>query len=216
MECINCTACIDACDEIMEKVQKPKGLIKYSSVAEAEGGQRRLFSPRRAFYSLIILLCVFGLSYKLITRNALRAEVLRVVGAPYRLLTGAEEGMVINQFKLHLQNQSQKPMKVQFELINPSPEMPLSLIEQAHELILQPSELTNHFLFIKFGQALLQGQGKREISVKITYDDLENEPWNTPQNQEIDSRSDHRSTSQSDREIPSLKKSLLLLGPAGQ
>lgn len=198
MECINCTACIDACDEIMEKVQKPKGLIKYFSISQTEGKSRRLFSPRRAFYSAIILLCLFGLIFKLSTRMPLRAEVLRVVGAPYRLLTGAEEGMVINQFKMHLQNQSHQPIKVHFEIINPNPEIPLSLIEQAREMVLQPGELTNHFLFLKFRKDLLLGKGRRDIPVRISY-----EPLSIDKDDNADKASP----------APFIDRALVLLGP---
>lgn len=31
LECVNCTACIDACDSIMDSVGYPKGLIRYAS-----------------------------------------------------------------------------------------------------------------------------------------------------------------------------------------
>ncbi|WOC52371.1 cytochrome c oxidase accessory protein [Bergeyella porcorum] len=36
LECVNCTACIDACDEVMEKVGLPKGLIRYATEDEIE------------------------------------------------------------------------------------------------------------------------------------------------------------------------------------
>jgi polyferredoxin len=170
MECINCTACIDACDEIMEKVNKPKGLIRYSSIAKFEGKKTHWFNFRRAFYLVIIALAMFGLVFKLATRSPLRAEVLRVVGAPYRLLDGAEQGMVINQFKVHLQNQTSAIMKIRFELINSTPEIPLSMIEQSHEMTLQPGELANHFLFIKFHRDLVKGLGQKEVPVKLYFE----------------------------------------------
>ncbi len=170
MECINCTACIDACDEIMEKVHKPKGLIHYSSIALSEGKKKHLIDFRRIFYLTLISLAVVGLAYKLATRSPLRAEVLRVVGAPYRLLDGVEQGMVINQFKMHLQNQTSVPMKVRFELVNDTPEVPLSVIEQAKDMTLQSGEIANHFLFVKFHQNLVKGMGQKEVPVKIYFE----------------------------------------------
>lgn len=177
MECINCTACIDACDDIMEKVKKPKGLIRYSSIAESEGEKSLWykFDFRRLFYLALILLALSGLVFKLSTRSPLRAEVLRVVGAPYRLLDGPEEGMVINQFKMHIQNQTSVPMSVRFELVNPSPEIALSMIEQSKEMTLQPGELANHFLFIKFHRDLVKGMGQKEVPLKVYYDFAEAE-----------------------------------------
>lgn len=170
MECINCTACIDACDEIMTKVNKPTGLIRYSSIALSEKLPHKWVDFRRVFYSVIILLALFGLTYKLATRSPLRAEVLRVVGAPYRLLDGAENGMVINQFKLHLQNQTSGPMKVHFEIINDNPNLPITMIEQAKEMTLENGELANHFLFVKFPKELVRGMGYKDVTVQVYFD----------------------------------------------
>jgi cytochrome c oxidase accessory protein FixG len=36
LECINCTACIDACDMVMDKIEKPRGLIRYASEDQIE------------------------------------------------------------------------------------------------------------------------------------------------------------------------------------
>lgn len=172
LECINCTACIDACDEIMEKVKKPKGLIRYSSIAKIEGTDTPWykFDFRRAFYLTLIALAGLGLVLKLATRSPLRAEVLRVVGAPYRMLDGPEQGMVINQFKMHIQNQTSSDMKVRFELVNATPEIALSMIEQTKEMTLHPGELANHFLFIKFHRDLVKGMGQKDVPLRVHYE----------------------------------------------
>ncbi len=47
LECVACTACIDACDEVMEKVGKPKGLIRYDSLRGLEGGPALVFRKTR-------------------------------------------------------------------------------------------------------------------------------------------------------------------------
>ena len=172
MECINCTACIDACDEIMEKVNKPKGLIRYSSIAKNEVKKLNQLNFRRAFYLLIIGLASLGLVLKLATRSPLRAEVLRLTGAPYRLLDGADTGMVFNQFKLHLQNQTSFPMKVHFEIITETPNIPIYMIEQNHEMTLNPGELSYHFIFVKFQRDVVKGLGQKEVPLKITYEEL--------------------------------------------
>jgi len=45
LECIACTQCIDACDDIMTKLHKPKGLIRYSSEVEIQGKKSRMKDP---------------------------------------------------------------------------------------------------------------------------------------------------------------------------
>ena len=54
MECIHCTQCADACDDIMERVGKPKGLIRYSSREPLEGHKRQLIRPRTVLYPLAL------------------------------------------------------------------------------------------------------------------------------------------------------------------
>ena len=58
LECINCGLCIDACDEIMDKVGRPRGLIAYdtdAAVAARAGWASRpvykLVRPRTIYYA---------------------------------------------------------------------------------------------------------------------------------------------------------------------
>jgi ferredoxin len=46
MECIGCANCIDACDEVMDKVKQPRGLIRYASQNQLEGTNPRFFRAR--------------------------------------------------------------------------------------------------------------------------------------------------------------------------
>jgi cytochrome c oxidase accessory protein FixG len=193
LECINCTACIDACDEIMEKVHKPKGLIRYTSIAKLEGKKTHWLNFRRTFYIVLITVALVGLSYKIATRSPLRVEVLRVVGAPYRILEGPESGMIINQFKLHLQNQTPFTMKLKFFLSGKDDSSSITLIEQDKEVQIQPGELTNHFLFIKFNRNLTKALGQTNAEVNINYE--------------------YTSVGENTPKVEVIKKSLKLLGP---
>jgi cytochrome c oxidase accessory protein FixG len=53
LECIGCAACVDACDDIMTKVKRPKGLIRYDSWKGFNGGKTRFVRPRTIFYSVL-------------------------------------------------------------------------------------------------------------------------------------------------------------------
>jgi polyferredoxin len=46
MECVNCTACIDACDEVMIKVGLPTGLIRYASEKKSKSNNASNFPER--------------------------------------------------------------------------------------------------------------------------------------------------------------------------
>jgi cytochrome c oxidase accessory protein FixG len=61
LECIQCALCIDACDEIMDRVGRPRGLIAYTTaanLANATKGPRdgwRIVRPRTILYSVLIV-----------------------------------------------------------------------------------------------------------------------------------------------------------------
>ena len=60
MECIACTQCIDACDDIMDKMGFEPGLIRYTSEHELEGKKTRWLRPRTAIYSLLLTCEIHG------------------------------------------------------------------------------------------------------------------------------------------------------------
>src|SRR5690554_2582007 len=54
-QCIACALCIDACDSIMEKLELPKGLIRYTTENELEGGKTHIMRPRLLGYAVVML-----------------------------------------------------------------------------------------------------------------------------------------------------------------
>ncbi len=84
LECTNCTACIDACDEVMVKVNRPKGLIRYDSLTGIKAGKRQIWTPRVAAYS-VVLTILLGLDVFLLTgRSDLEMIILRSPGQMYQ------------------------------------------------------------------------------------------------------------------------------------
>ena len=54
MECVNCTACIDACDGVMDKIGRPRGLIRYASLNSIERGEPFRITPRMVGYAAVL------------------------------------------------------------------------------------------------------------------------------------------------------------------
>jgi cytochrome c oxidase accessory protein FixG len=105
MECVGCANCVDACDDIMERVGRPKGLIRYDSKRGFDGEPRRsLFRPRTIAYAVAALvgLGVFGVS--LAGRSGFELLILRQRGLPYTL----DESEIRNVFNLNVQNKSER------------------------------------------------------------------------------------------------------------
>ena len=113
--CIGCGACIDACDQIMDKVKYPKKLIRYTSErAMLEGLNEKsacshLFRPRVLVYSGIILALAIAFVSSLAMRNPLRVDVIRDRGVLWRELAG---GMIENVYRMQLINTSDSPMRL--------------------------------------------------------------------------------------------------------
>lgn len=104
MECIACTQCIDACDSIMDRVGKPRGLIRYSSERAIEdGAPTRALRPRTLVYGSVFLIMLAAFSFKVATREAYDVNIGRVVDAPYMELP---DGRIANRLRIRVRNQT--------------------------------------------------------------------------------------------------------------
>ena len=105
MECVGCTNCIDACDEIMVKVGKPKGLVRYDSLRGFQGARRGLLRPRVFGYAALGLLGLTVATTVATHRTTYEANLLRARGMPYEI----DATSIRNLITLHLQNKTGEP-----------------------------------------------------------------------------------------------------------
>ncbi|MDC6387504.1 cytochrome c oxidase accessory protein CcoG [Maribacter sp. PR1] len=116
LECVNCTACIDECDTIMEKVNLPKGLIRYASENEITKKEKFRFTPRLKGYSAVLVILIGVLVGMMFLRNNLEANILRLPGQLYE----HKEGNIIsNVYTYKLINKTTKDVEdVSFKLMS--------------------------------------------------------------------------------------------------
>ena len=113
--CIGCGACIDACDQVMEKVEYPKGLIRYTTeraIEDKESNQsaiRHILRPRVLIYAAFITVLTTAFLFSLMTRNPLRVDVMRDRGALAREVDGVR---IENIYRIQIMNASEHSMKV--------------------------------------------------------------------------------------------------------
>ena len=105
LECIGCAACIDACDEIMTKVARPKGLIRYDSLVKFAGGRTRWIRPRTVVYGILLLIGVVVASFAFSSVKPASFLVYRMSGAAYFV----DRHDVRNQFMVRLVNKLAVP-----------------------------------------------------------------------------------------------------------
>ncbi|WP_291135428.1 cytochrome c oxidase accessory protein CcoG [Flavobacterium sp. UBA7663] len=84
LECINCTACIDECDIIMEKVGLPKGLIRYASEDEIVKKEKFKLTVRMKGYIGVLTLLIGVLIGMLFLRNDVEANFLPMSGQMFQ------------------------------------------------------------------------------------------------------------------------------------
>jgi cytochrome c oxidase accessory protein FixG len=104
-ECIGCAACIDACDEIMDKVGYARGLVRYATEKGLAGKPARVFRPRLVAYGVVFLTMLSGLTYALANRVPLELDILRERNRLYR---ETSDGAIENVYRLRILNMDQK------------------------------------------------------------------------------------------------------------
>jgi len=115
-ECIACAACIDACDSIMDKMQYPRGLIRYSTQHAIEHNPTHILRPRIVLYATLLTLLIGGWAIALWLREPVALDVIRDRNALYRLL---DDGRVENVYDVKIINKSEKPHRFRVSVTGP-------------------------------------------------------------------------------------------------
>ncbi len=113
-ECIGCAACIDVCDGVMDKMNYPRGLIRYATENGIEQGWdsrqmlARVLRPRVLVYTgvLVLIVALFGAS--LLMRAPFRVDVVRDRASLARLV---EDGRIENSYRLQLMNATEQAQR---------------------------------------------------------------------------------------------------------
>jgi cytochrome c oxidase accessory protein FixG len=119
LECINCGLCVDACDEMMVKVGRPKGLIAYDSdraVADRAAGRKpryRFLRPRTAYYAGAVILVGALMVAGLAGRTPVSLHVLRDRNPTFVRLS---DGSIRNGYTLKVSNRSLEPRTLSITL----------------------------------------------------------------------------------------------------
>ena len=113
LECVNCTACMDACDEVMTKINKPIGLIRMDSLQGIKSGVNRLINKRSIAYSVVLLSLIVLEGFLFIQRSDVETLILRTPGTLYYENTPGE---IKNLYNYQLNNKTSTSQEVKFEI----------------------------------------------------------------------------------------------------
>lgn len=116
IQCIACGLCVDACDNVMEKMELPKGLIRYDTARNmreekphtyvSKALHLRLIRPRTIYYSLVLMAVTAVVLFNLFTRSTLDINIIHARNPLYVQLS---DGSIRNRYELHILNKTWYP-----------------------------------------------------------------------------------------------------------
>jgi len=113
MECIGCAACVDACDSIMDKMGYARGLVRYTSEHQLQGGKTHLLRPRLIGYSAVLLVMIAALVVALVQRPMVSLDVTKDRG----MFRENSQGLIENIYSLKVINKTQQRQDYRLELV---------------------------------------------------------------------------------------------------
>ncbi|WP_163416592.1 cytochrome c oxidase accessory protein CcoG [Flagellimonas sp. HSM57] len=156
LECVNCTACIDECDHIMESIQKPKGLIRYASEDEINKKSKFRFTARMKGYTAVLTILTGVLIGMLFLRNELEANILRLPGQLYERKAN---NIISNVYTYKILNKTSDDIEdISFQLMSHKGE--IKMVSQAGFKV-SAEQLAEGTLFIEINSSALTGDKDR-------------------------------------------------------
>ena len=143
--CITCALCLDACDSVMDKINKPHGLIRYASLDEIEGKPtKKLWQrPRPIIYITIMVIAATGILYGLTHLGSLE---LKVIHERSPLFVQLSDGSIQNRYDIKILNKQDKVVKIQITASGPEG---LTLIGADEPVSIESGKLAAHIVYIK-------------------------------------------------------------------
>jgi cytochrome c oxidase accessory protein FixG len=117
LECVACTACIDACDDVMLRIGRPTGLIRHTSPDAIANGGSTWLRTRVIAYAAVWILLVGSSIFLLSTRPDLDFVVLRQPGMLYATVAG---GDLANFYTIEAMNRSDRPTPISIDVVEPA------------------------------------------------------------------------------------------------
>ncbi len=149
MECVHCTACMDACDNVMTRVGSPPGLIRYASHNGIERGERLRVTPRLIGYCVVLVVLMSILAVMIFTRANVETTLLR---APGSLFQQMPDGHFSNLYTVRVVNKMSREMPVELRLESPAG----TLQVMGGELVVPPEKLLENSVLVELEPAVMR------------------------------------------------------------
>ncbi len=166
MECVNCTQCMDACDEVMTKLERAPKLIRYASRAEQRGERTASIRPRVIIYPAILAVVVGLFVFVLMGKRSFDLVLLRNPGQPF---TVAQDGRVRNVLRLKLTNRTDGEQRLSVDVVEPRG---LELVFTSDSLTVAAGEMATFPVSVLARPEMFgPGRGAVPLTLRVTDDE---------------------------------------------
>lgn len=162
LECINCMSCIDACDSVMDRIGKPRGLVRLASEKEISENQGFKVTPRMVGYSLLLIALMTFLSFLIFGRSDLETTILRTPGMLYQ---NQDDGTISNLYNVKIINKTIDTVSVELRLSGVDGRIKMV----RGDISILPSTIFEDVFFVYIDPDKLT-QKKNEITIEIYKD----------------------------------------------
>jgi cytochrome c oxidase accessory protein FixG len=138
-ECIGCAGCIDVCNSVMDKMNYPRGLIRFTTQhAQVQGWSRaeivkHILRPRVLVYGAILASLCIALTASLVMRTPLKVDIVRDRAALSRIVAG---GKLENVYRLQIMNATEQSQRYRIE----SEGLPGLVLASDGDVVVGPAE----------------------------------------------------------------------------
>ncbi|WP_442485722.1 cytochrome c oxidase accessory protein CcoG [Aeoliella sp. SH292] len=160
LECIGCAQCVDICDEVMDKTNQPRGLIRYSSQQALDGEPTKLVRPRTIIY-LVAITALIGVFVTVLTNKVpFDVTLFRGGGGSYQT---SESGAIENVLRVKLVNREKTDAVYRFNVEVPAD---ATIVEGDTSAPVAPGATAMHVVRISAPREVFRG-GKTELELRI-------------------------------------------------
>ena len=150
---------MDVCDEVMQKIDRPLGLIRYDSYNGIVEGRKKWFTPRVAAYSGVLILLLALEGFLLFSRTQVEVLMLRTPGMMYQEV---DENTISNLYNYQIINKTRDSFPVEFRLLEPKGNVRfIGKKPEAH-----PADVSEGAVFVDIPKRELDGR-KNKIVLEV-------------------------------------------------
>ncbi len=179
MACITCGLCIDACDDVMDRIGKPRGLIDYLALTDENrerAGQptkpviRHILRPRTILYTTLWSLVGVGLLIALFIRTEIDVTVAPIRNPVYVTMS---DGSIRNAYDLRLRNKhgEDRPFRI---TVGGDPALRLEVEGSPYEAVTVPADETRLQRVYVMASKDTDPAGAERTDVRFWVEDLTN------------------------------------------